>query len=117
MQYEKLLEEDIKFFILYSICFLQTMDKFKKYANENGIKFIGDLPIYVAMDSVDVWASRKTFCWMKIIFRLKIVESASDYFSKAKGQLWGNPLYNWEDMKNDGYGWWLRRIDGANKII
>lgn len=115
-RYEKLLEEDIKFFIFVQYLFYKQWTSLKKYANENDIKFIGDLPIYVAMDSVDVWASPENFLLNEDNIPIKVAGVPPDYFSKT-GQLWGNPLYNWEDMKNDGYGWWLRRIDGANKLF
>ena len=80
------------------------------------MKFIGDLPIYVAMDSADVWASPENFLLDDNKMPVEVAGVPPDYFSE-NGQLWGNPLYDWEAMKNDGYGWWIRRIDGARKLF
>ena len=79
-------------------------------------KIIGDLPIYVALDSSDVWANIEEF---KIdtdtIVPKEVAGVPPDYFSKD-GQLWGNPLYNWDYMAFNGYKWWIERIDGARKL-
>ncbi len=88
--------------------YIQWM-KLKEYANAKGIKIIGDIPIYVALDSADVWASPEMF---KLDSGHKPTEVAGvppDYFSED-GQLWGNPLYNWKKMKTDGYSWWCERM-------
>lgn len=114
--YKKLLNDDINFYIFVQYLFFQQWTGLKEYANENGIKFIGDLPIYVAMDSVDVWSSPESFLLDKDNVPIEVAGVPPDYFSKT-GQLWGNPLYNWESMRNDGYGWWIRRIDGANRMF
>lgn len=81
----------------------------KTYANEAGIEIIGDAPIFVALDSADVWASPELF-EMKNPGRPDVLAGVPpDYFSKT-GQLWGNPLYDWETMRADGYRWWLDRL-------
>ena len=81
----------------------------KVYANQNGIKIIGDIPIFVAYDSCDVWANKEQFL-LDSDYRPSCVAGVPpDYFAKD-GQLWGNPLYNWKAMKADGYKWWLARI-------
>ena len=81
----------------------------KKYANENGISLIGDIPIFVAPDSADVWANQKYF-QLEEDGRLKSLAGVPpDYFS-ADGQLWGNPLYDWDAMKKSCYDWWVKRI-------
>ncbi len=81
----------------------------KNYANEKGIYVIGDVPIYVALDSCDVWAAPEQFQLDENLRPTKIAGVPPDYFSED-GQLWGNPLYNWKQMKADGYAWWSGRI-------
>ena len=81
----------------------------KEYANEKGVSIIGDLPIYVALDSADVWANRSQFQLDGNGLPTEVAGCPPDAFT-ADGQLWGNPLFNWERMKEDGYAWWLRRI-------
>ena len=81
----------------------------KTYANSNGIAIIGDIPIFVAPDSADVWANQRLFQLNKNGVPKVVAGVPPDYFS-ATGQLWGNPLYNWAAMKKDGYAWWINRI-------
>ena len=81
----------------------------KAYANEKGISNIGDIPIFVAPDSADVWANQSFFQLDKKGLPKVVAGVPPDYFS-ATGQLWGNPLYNWAAMKKDGYSWWIKRI-------
>ena len=81
----------------------------KKYANEKGIQVIGDVPIYVSLDSCDVWANPEQFQLDKNLRPKKVAGVPPDYFSED-GQLWGNPLYNWKQMKADGYAWWSARL-------
>ena len=82
----------------------------KKYANDNGIKIIGDVPIYVDFDSADVWSNPSNFMLDKN-FKPKMVAGVPpDYFSED-GQVWGNPLYNYAQMKKDGFSWWKKRIE------
>ena len=88
----------------------------KKYANENGIKIIGDIPIFVAADSSDVWANQKLFQLDKNGKPICVAGVPPDYFS-VTGQLWGNPLYNWDAMKKDGYKWWIQRIRAMLEIV
>ena len=88
--------------------FTQWQD-IKMYANEKGIKIIGDIPIYVSYDSCDVWDNRSQFQLSEDGTPSKVAGVPPDYFS-ADGQLWGNPLYDWDMMKKDGYQWWCDRI-------
>jgi 4-alpha-glucanotransferase len=83
--------------------------KLKKYANDNGIKIIGDMPIYVALDSAEVWSMPHLFQLDEDNLPIKVAGCPPDAFSK-KGQLWGNPLYRWDVMKSDGYSWWIERM-------
>ena len=89
--------------------FFRQWRAFKQYANSRGISLIGDLPIYVSGDSADVWANPEQFQLDKDGLPTEVAGCPPDAFS-ADGQLWGNPLFDWERMKEDGYAWWLRRI-------
>ncbi len=81
----------------------------KKYANDKGISIIGDVPIFVAADSADVWSNQRLFQLNRDGTPKAVAGVPPDYFS-ATGQLWGNPLYDWHAMKKDGYAWWVARI-------
>ena len=81
----------------------------KHYANRKGVFIIGDLPIYVAADSVDVWSAPEAFQLGEDLLPTEVAGCPPDGFS-ATGQLWGNPLYNWDAMAQNGYAWWVRRI-------
>ncbi len=94
-------------FIQYTV-FTQWLD-IKQYANQKGIKIIGDIPIYVALDSSDVWSNPSQFQLNKKNIPCAVAGVPPDYFS-ADGQLWGNPLYRWSAMKKDGYAWWKDRM-------
>ncbi len=113
--YQQELKEDIELFIYIQYLFFKQWNALRWYAGERGIGIIGDIPIYVAMDSADVWAEP---WWFQLDERNRPWEVAGvppDQFT-AEGQLWGNPLYDWDAMDQDGYGWWIRRIDGAAKL-
>lgn len=87
----------------------------KQYANERGVLVVGDIPIFVAMDSSDAWTNPGEF-YLDDQFQPTVVAGVPpDYFS-ATGQLWGNPLYRWDKMKKNGYQWWLRRIRAALRL-
>lgn len=114
-QCRKDLKQTIDFYKFIQFKFFEQWGKLKKYANDNGIKIIGDMPIYVASDSAEVWAFSELF----ELDGHKNPESVAccppDKCFK-NGQLWGNPLYNWENMKKDGYLWWRRRLALAQKM-
>lgn len=88
----------------------------KNYANKKGIKIIGDIPIFVAADSADVWANQKFFQLDKKGIPLKVAGVPPDYFS-ATGQLWGNPLYDWAALKKDNYSWWVKRTARMTELV
>jgi len=88
----------------------------KTYANTKGVKIVGDIPIFVAADSVDVWANRRFFQLDEQGQPLVVAGVPPDYFS-ATGQLWGNPLYDWKALKTDGFRWWLDRIKATLKLV
>ena len=89
--------------------------KLKKYANDKGIKIIGDLPIYVASHSADTWKNPKLFALDKHLKIKAVAGCPPDYFSK-EGQLWGNVLYDWEAMKEQNYSWWIDRVKHSLKL-
>ena len=94
-------------FIQYE--FFSQWAEIKNYANGKGIKLVGDIPIYVSLDSCDVWSNKEQYCLDKDNRPTHVAGVPPDYFSKD-GQLWGNPLYNWKKMKKDGFKWWCDRI-------
>lgn len=90
--------------------FYRQWSGLKKYANERGIKIVGDMPIYVAHDSADVWARPENFMLNEETLEpSQMAGVPPDYFSET-GQLWGNPTYNWEAVQADGFSWWLQRL-------
>jgi len=89
--------------------FLRQWKKLKSYANVLGVSIIGDLPIFVAFDSADVWANPQLFHLDEKGVPIVVAGVPPDYFSKT-GQLWGNPLYNWDRMATEGYSWWVARL-------
>lgn len=115
-KYEELLKDDIEFFEYIQFLFFGQWAVLRSYAREKGVGIIGDLPIYVAMDSADVWAGPNCFMLDENNTPIEVAGVPPDYFSES-GQLWGNPLYDYEVMKKDGYGWWIRRVDGAAKLF
>lgn len=114
-RYRELLREDVELFTYIQFLFFRQWTALKSYINSLGIGIIGDLPIYVAMDSADVWAERSMFRLDSRGVPTEVAGVPPDYFSKD-GQLWGNPLYNYDSMKRDGFGWWIRRVDGASRL-
>ncbi len=94
-------------FIQYE--FFNQWKEIKLYANSKGIKIIGDIPIYVSFDSCDVWSNKEQFLLNEKGYPVSVAGVPPDYFS-ADGQLWGNPLYDWDKMKSDGYRWWCDRL-------
>lgn len=87
----------------------------KKYAGEKKISIIGDIPLYVAHDSADVWSNHEFFQFDKERKPISVAGVPPDYFSKT-GQLWGNPLYNWDKMKNDEFRWWIDRVKSSFEL-
>ena len=94
-------------FIQYT--FVRQWLKIKAYANKKGVRLIGDVPIYVSLDSADVFSAKEQFQLDKNGMPTHVAGVSPDYFS-SEGQLWGNPLYNWKEMKKDGYRFWRDRI-------
>ena len=107
--YKNELADDIEYHNFIQFLFFKQWGDVKRYANENGIKIIGDIPIFVAADSSDAWANPEIFLFDKERKPVKVAGVPPDYFS-ATGQLWGNPLYNWEKLKDTNYSWWVERV-------
>lgn len=104
------LSEEIYFRKYMQFEFFRQWSWLKDYANERGIKIIGDIPIYVAHNSADVWAQREMFAIDEETGEASLMAGVPpDYFSET-GQLWGNPVYDWERLKANGYDWWVKRI-------
>ena len=104
--------EEIGFWKFLQYEFAVQWKKVKDYANEKGIKILGDIPIYVSADSVDAWVGGELFELDAQGGFARVAGCPPDYFS-ADGQLWGNPLYNWPYHKQTGYAWWVRRVRHA----
>ncbi|MBO5496822.1 MAG: 4-alpha-glucanotransferase [Oscillospiraceae bacterium] len=109
------LRPEVDFWVFVQTLFYQQWDALRAYAHEQGVRFIGDVPIYVALDSADVWSEPKYF-QLDGENRPKAVSGVPPDAFTEDGQLWGNPLYDWDAMRADGYGWWIRRIDGAKRL-
>ncbi len=115
-RYSKLLADDIAFYTYLQYLFFRQWNQLRDYIHEKGIRIIGDLPIYVALDSADVWAEPHFFQLGEDNVPVEVSGCPPDSFS-ADGQLWGNPLYDYDRMEADGFGWWIRRADGARKLF
>ena len=112
----KELAESVMRYSFYQFLFFRQWNKVRKYANEKGIQIIGDIPIFVAYDSADVWANPDLFFLDKSGNPTVVAGVPPDLFS-ATGQLWGNPLYNWEVHKKENYAWWLSRVNASLKFM
>lgn len=109
------LREQIRFYSFVQYEFFAQWNALRAYAHENGIQIIGDVPIYVPLDSADVWSNPELFQLDEKLDPTGVAGCPPDAFT-ADGQLWGNPLYRWDRMAQDGYGWWLRRLEAAGKL-
>lgn len=113
--YSDILKDNIMFWKYIQFKFYSQWDRLKKYANDNGIKIIGDIPIYVALDSSDVWAAPGQYQLDENLKPVDVAGCPPDIFSDY-GQKWGNPLYNWDVMEKDGFTWWKRRMASAARM-
>lgn len=116
LNFEKENQESIYFWVFTQYLFSKQWEKLRRYANQNGIKIIGDLPIYVAIDSSDVWGNPQFFNLDPCFKPITVSGVPPDDFSDD-GQLWGNPIYNWTNMEDDGYDWWVKRIAHSFKLF
>jgi len=113
-KYKQLLEEDINFYKFIQYIFYKQFTELTNYCKNQGIELICDVPIYVSMDSCDVWANTDLFMFDSNYNPKLVAGVPPDYFSET-GQLWGNPLYNYNKMKKDNYSWWVNRIKHISK--
>ncbi|MBD2627516.1 4-alpha-glucanotransferase [Trichormus variabilis] len=105
------LEQEIFYYKFIQYEFFRQWSELKSYANQNGIDIIGDIPIYVAHDSADVWANPDIFALDEETGKVALMAGVPpDYFS-ATGQLWGNPVYKWEELQKQDFKWWVQRFE------
>ena len=115
-QARKNLHERIEEQKFYQFLFFRQWSKLKAYANEKDVKIVGDVPIFVALDSADVWCNQDKFKLKKDGSPKVVAGVPPDYFSKT-GQLWGNPIYNWREMQKNDFAWWISRIKHTLKTV
>ena len=109
LKWQDKLKDEIGFYKYIQYLFYTQWHRLKDYANKSGIKIVGDIPIYVSLDSADTWANPKLFQLKQDGFPERVAGCPPDYFAKD-GQLWGNPLYDWDYHKKTGYKWWIERF-------
>lgn len=114
-KYTEKLSEEIYAWKFIQYVFFRQYKALKKFANKNGILIYGDMPIYVSMDSADVWAHPENFLLDGDCRPIKVAGCPPDYFAPT-GQLWGNPLYRWDKMEKDGFKWWVSRVKYSSKL-
>ncbi len=109
------LADPIRFYCFVQHQFFRQWEALHAYANENGIRIVGDVPIYVPLDSVEVWSRPELFLLDKKLDPIAVAGCPPDGFTED-GQLWGNPLYRWDIHKKQGYVWWLERLAAAGQM-
>jgi len=109
------LAEEIRFYCFVQFLFFRQWNALHAYANENGIQIIGDVPIYVPLDSMEVWSNPELFALDEDLNPIEVAGCPPDGFTED-GQLWGNPLYRWDVHEQQGYGWWLNRLRHAGTL-
>lgn len=114
--YSAALAREIEFTCFVQYLFYSQWHALRAYANEHNVAFIGDIPIYVSLDSADVWAAPEHFELDANHLPIEVAGCPPDGFS-ATGQLWGNPLYNWPRLQQDGYSWWKRRMRACFELF
>ncbi|MDE7361348.1 MAG: 4-alpha-glucanotransferase [Oscillospiraceae bacterium] len=114
-RYKEELKEEIRFVKWCQYIFFRQWKRFHSYCGSKGVRLIGDIPIYVSPDCSDVWASPELFELDEKLCPKRVAGVPPDYFS-ATGQLWGNPLYNWTEMKRRGYEWWIKRVKKSAQL-
>lgn len=112
--YRALLQDEIEFQCFMQYCFHVQWQRLRSYAHENGIRIIGDIPIYVPLDSADVWSHPENFQLTRTRRPRVVAGCPPDGFS-ANGQYWGNPIYDWDRMEQNGFSWWMDRLHAAGQ--
>jgi 4-alpha-glucanotransferase len=110
------LRDEVEAQMFYQFLFFQQWFALKTYCNENGIQVVGDVPIFVAHDSADVWTNPEEFKLDKNGTPLVVAGVPPDYFSTT-GQYWGNPLYDWDRMQKEGFTWWIDRVQATLNVV
>jgi 4-alpha-glucanotransferase len=110
--WSKRLAPELQTFKYWQFEFFRQWERLKTYCHERGVRFMGDIPIYVAHDSADVWAHPELFCLNESGSPTIVSGVPPDYFS-ATGQLWGNPIYRWDVLAATGYKWWIERLKAS----
>ena len=108
--------DDMLFYAFLQKIFFEQWNKLKEYANEKDVQLVGDIPIYVAMDSADVWAHQEYFNLDADGHPTEVAGCPPDAFS-ATGQLWGNPTYRWDVLREQNYFWWMERLSMSFKLF
>lgn len=114
-KYETMLADQIQFWKFCQYKFFSQWNKLKKYANTRGVQIIGDIPLYVSLDSADVWAHREEFLLNKDGTPDVVAGCPPDAFSED-GQKWGNPIYDWDRMEKEDFSWWRRRMKSSAQM-
>lgn len=109
-------EDEVEFWEFLQFKFFEQWFKLKQYANEKGVRIIGDIPIYVALDSAEVWVYPDLFDLSENLEPNSVAGCPPDAFSPT-GQLWGNPIYDWNRHKETGYNWWLDRLKTSAEVF
>ena len=115
-RYARELDADVRLFTYVQYLFFKQWAALRAYAHEHGVGIFGDMPIYVALDSADVWAHPENYQLDERNNPTRVAGVPPDYFS-ADGQLWGNPIYDYQAMVKDGYSWWCRRVQAAGRLF
>ncbi len=115
-EWRNMLHDEIQFQCFLQYEFFRQWGLLKQYANKNNIHIIGDIPIFVAFDSADVWANKELFLLDENSVPVSVAGVPPDYFSKT-GQLWGNPLYDWKVHERCGFSWWIKRVSSVLKHV
>lgn len=108
--------DEIGFQKFIQFLFFQQWGEIKEYANEKGVRILGDIPLYVALDSSDAWTQPEQFLFDDELRPIAVSGVPPDYFSNT-GQLWGNPIFNWDTMRADGFSWWIRRVEASLQLF
>jgi len=114
--YKNKLKDRINFWKYTQYWFFEQFENLKKYANNRNVYLIGDIPVYVPFDSVDVWVNPEYFLLKENLEAEFVAGCPPDCFSET-GQLWGNPVYNWKNLRKDNYNWWIKRIEYINNLF
>lgn len=113
---ERQLRSSIRYHQFLQFVFFRQWERLRAEAKKNGVAIVGDIPIFVAHDSADVWANPHLYWLDKEGYSTAVAGVPPDYFSQT-GQRWGNPLYRWDKMKREGYRWWVRRFRSLFKMV